>query len=84
MTNKFKFCFKKEKQKCMLKKLFKLVDDYKQMVMYIPGGWKSSDSIYKCHSGDGRDIIIARDLSNPFEFISRAGGRVYIGSLRFR
>lgn len=22
------------------------------------------------------DIIIARDLSNPFEFISRAGGRV--------
>lgn len=37
MTNKFKFGFKKEKKKC-IKKLFKLVDDFRQMAMYIPGG----------------------------------------------
>jgi hypothetical protein len=83
MTNKFKFCFKKEKKKC-IKKLFKLVDDFRQMAMYIPGAVESPPTLFTNATAVTVDIIIARDLSNPFEFISRAGGRVYIASSRFR
>jgi hypothetical protein len=45
----------------------------RRMVM-LKLGRRSFDSIYKCHSSDAGHYNIARDLSNPFEFISRAKG----------